>query len=238
MDAKRSTAFDWNGPQPLDNSLTVARLSEIYTRTAAFYDGVVAEKQAPAKLTAIEMLARQNGERFVEIGAGTGWAFRRIVAASGVENAWALDVALGMLEVARDAISGVPVAAPSLLLADGRSLPFADASIDCMLNTYTFEVMAIPDISAMLHDMLRVLRPDGRAVIVNLTDATSGDPADEEIIRDWVQRYEADPEFFGGARPLQLSQMLQAHGFDKVERRYVGPDWPSEVLLAFKPMTP
>ena len=229
-------ASAWSGPGPLDNPLTVARLGEIYTHTAAFYDGLVAEKQAAAKLTAIETLDRQRGERFLEIGAGTGWAFRRVIEASGVHEAYGLDVALGMLDVARDVLGSASNPAPSLLLGDGRALPFPDGSIDCVLNTYTFEVMAEPDIAAMLDDLLRVLRPGGRAVIVNLTDATDGGAEDEAMIQDWKARYAADPEFFGGARPLQLSEMLRTHGFIVKKRRYVGPHWPSEVLLASRPV--
>ena len=225
----------WHGPRPLANALSVARLGEIYTRTAAFYDGLVADKQASAKLTAIGILDRRRGEHFLEVGTGTGWALQRIIASSGIERAYGLDVAAGMLEVARDAVPALTHATPALLIGDGRRLPYPEASIDCVLNTYTFEVMAEPDIAAMLDDMLRVLRPGGRAVIVNLTDATEGGEQDDAMIEDWKTRYEADPEFFGGARPLQLSEMLRTHGFVSISRLYVGPEWPSEVLLAFRP---
>jgi hypothetical protein len=51
---------------------------------------------------------------------------------------------------------------------------------------------------------------------------------------DWQQRFLADPEAFGGARPLLASQMLLEAGFSDVSRRYVGPEWPSEVLLAVR----
>ena len=225
----------WHGPKPLHNPLEVARLSEIYSRTAAFYDEIVAARQAPAKLRAIDLLARQPGEVFVEVGAGTAWAFARIVADSGPASACAIDVAIGMLEVARDVLTRSAIVAPSLVAGDGRHLPFPDASIDCLLNSYTFEVMAEADIRLMLVETMRILRPGGRAVIVNLTDATDGGTEDEAMITDWKARYSADPEFFGGARPLQLESMLRAHGFDPVTRDYVGPDWPSEVLLAIKP---
>jgi len=224
----------WHGPKPLHNPLDVARLGEIYSRTAAFYDEIVATRQASAKLRAIEVLARRPGEVFVEVGAGTAWAFARIVVSSGSEHAYALDVATGMLDVARSVLEEQKVALPSLLLGDGRKLPFSDASIDCLLNTYTFEVLAENDISRVLAETIRVLRPGGRAVIVNLTDATNGGIEDEAMIADWKARYEADPEFFGGARPLQLESMLRARGFGRVTRSYVGPDWPSEVLLAIK----
>lgn len=224
--------IEWHGPRPLPNPLGVARLGVIYSNTAAFYDGLVAEKQAAAKLKAVDLLQRQVGERFLEVGAGTGWAFAHIVQASGVQGAYALDVAPGMLAVARDALAVQGIASPALLLGDGRALPFADAAIDCILNSYTFEVLPEHAIPGLIDETLRVLRPSGRAVIVNLTDATDGGEADEAMIQDWKQRYVTDPEYFGGARPLQLAPMLAAHGFEVVSRSYVGPDWPSEVILA------
>jgi ubiquinone/menaquinone biosynthesis C-methylase UbiE len=222
----------WRGPQPLPNPLDVARLGEIYSRTAAFYDGIVADKQAGPKLEALHQLARRPGERFLEVGVGTAWTFHRLIAETGPAEAYGIDVALGMLEVARDRF-GSPSA---LLLSDARDLPFPNASFDCLLNTYTFEVLATPDIAPVIDECLRVLRPGGRLAVVNLTE---GQGDDAVMIDDWKRRYAEDPEFFGGARPLQLQPMLEAHGFVNVKRTYVGPDWPSEVLLAFRPqLTP
>ena len=59
------------------------RLGQIYDHTAPFYDGVVLEHQSRAKETAIELLARRPDEPFLEVGVGTGWAFERILKASG-----------------------------------------------------------------------------------------------------------------------------------------------------------
>jgi ubiquinone/menaquinone biosynthesis C-methylase UbiE len=217
-----------SGEEPLANPLTVARLGEIYTRTAAFYDGIVAEAQARAKLVAIEQLAREPGERFLEVGVGTGWAFQRIAKATGAANAWGVDVADGMLAVARERL-------PSqcgLLLADARRMPFPDAAFDCLLCTYTFEVLGVTDIEAAANECLRVLRRGGRMVVVNLTE---GEGSDAAMTDEWKAGYANDPEFFGGARPLLLQPMLEARGFGRLTRRYVGPEWPSEVLLGFKP---
>lgn len=205
----------------------MARLGEIYSRTAAFYDGVVADRQAGPKLEALRQLDRRRGERFLEVGTGTGWVFARVVAESGVRGAYGVDVAAGMLDVARQA---VPDAA--MVLGDGRQLPFAAASFDCLLNTYTFEVLAMPDIAPMLDECLRVLKPGGRITVVNLTD---GEGEDAAMTEDWKRRYVDDPEFFGGARPLQLQPMLEARGFVDVRRTYVGPEWPSEVLIGYRP---
>lgn len=214
----------------LTGRLDAPRLGEIYTRTAAFYDGLVAELQAKAKLEALAALARRPGERCLEAGVGTGWAFERLVAASGAEGAFGIDLAAGMLEVARGRLGAR--AAGRLLLGDARRLPFAAATFDCLLSTYTLEVMLEADIEAAVADFLRVLRPGGRAVIVNLTEGEGGDAA---MIEDWERRYLRDPEAFGGARPLRLQALLRAKGFEAVERRYVGGPWPSEVLACRRP---
>jgi ubiquinone/menaquinone biosynthesis C-methylase UbiE len=221
-------ADGWHGERPLANPIDVPRLGEIYSRTAAFYDGLVAQQQAPAKLAAIEALQRRPGERLLEVGAGTGWALQRVVEASGPANAWATDVASGMLAVARQrlVVAGCP-----LLLADARALPFSAETFDCILNTYTFEVLPEADILAVIDECHRVLRHGGRLVAVNLTE---GEGADAAMTDDWKRRYTEDPEFFGGARPLLLQSTLEARGFRPVTRRYVGPDWPSEVLLAYR----
>jgi SAM-dependent methyltransferase len=227
-DLDASPAATWSGEEPLANPLDVARLGKIYTHTAAFYDEIVAEAQARAKLAAIEQLARRSGERFLEVGVGTGWAFQRIVEATGTAHAWGMDVADGMLSVARQRL-------PSqcgLLLADARRMPFPDAAFDCLLCTYTFEVLGVDDMEAATSECLRVLRPGGRMVAVNLTE---GEGADAAMTDEWKARYVNDPEFFGGARPVLLQPLLEARGFRRMTRRYVGPEWPSEVLLGFKP---
>jgi ubiquinone/menaquinone biosynthesis C-methylase UbiE len=55
---------------------------------------------------------------------------------------------------------------------DGEHLPLEDASVDCVLSTFT--LCTIPDVSAALAEARRVLKPGGR--IVFLEHGLSGDP--------------------------------------------------------------
>ena len=139
----------------LHNPLDSLRLQEIYSRTAAFYDQVVAEHQAAAKLIAIELLDRRPGERFLEVASAPAGPSSTCLQ-SGVENAVGLEVAPGMLEVARDRLG---LHKPALLLGDSARLPFRDASFDCLLCTYTLECMPAALINATLAEMRRVLQP-------------------------------------------------------------------------------
>jgi ubiquinone/menaquinone biosynthesis C-methylase UbiE len=214
---------------PRPRTPDVTRLQEIYSRTAAFYDEVVAEHQAAAKLIAIEMLARRPGERFLEVAFGTGWSLVRVLGRSGVENAWGLEIASGMLDVARARLSRELLALPALLLGDSTRMPFAGASFDCLLCTYTLECLDEEAIRGTLSEARRVLRPGGRAVIADLTD---GEGEDAAMTEEWKRGYARDPEFFGGARPLDLQTPLRQAGFEFEERRYSGhgAGWPSEII--------
>jgi ubiquinone/menaquinone biosynthesis C-methylase UbiE len=220
---------------PLPNDLSAARLQQIYDRTAAFYDGVVAEQQAAAKLLAIELLAPRPAERLLEVGCGTGWLLSRVIAATGGgPSVLGIDAAPGMIEVARQRLAAASAGtAPPLALADARALPFADAAFDCLLTTYTLECLPMPHIQAVLAECRRVLRPGGRLVAADLTQ---GEGEDAALSREWERGYLADPEYFGGTRPLVLTPLLQQAGFRQISRRYSGHGrgWPSEVVLALR----
>jgi demethylmenaquinone methyltransferase/2-methoxy-6-polyprenyl-1,4-benzoquinol methylase len=210
------------------------RLSQIYDHTAAFYEDVVAEHQARAKEVAIGLLARQPGQRFLEVGVGTGWGMARIVAASGASAAIGVDVAPGMLDIARRQIAAVAPEPAGLVLGDATRLPFDDAVFERVLCSYTLEVLPSESLPAALAEIRRVMRPEGRLVTINLTE---GEGADAAFMRDWQAGYERDPEYYSGARPIVAAPWLTAAGFRILERRYSGhgAGWPSEILLA-KPM--
>jgi ubiquinone/menaquinone biosynthesis C-methylase UbiE len=214
--------------ETLHSPIDVPRLARIYDQTAAFYDQIVAQQQSSPKLAALEVLDRRAGERCVEVGVGTAWAFARLIGASGVEGALGVDVASGMLDVARDRLRdecGLDCA--PLMLADGLRLPFPDETFDCLLSSYTLEVLPLEAMLPSLLEWRRVLRAGGRIVVCNLTD---GEGADEAMTAYWRRRFVDDPEYFGGARPVHSLGLLQEAGFVNLTRRYVGPEWPSEVI--------
>lgn len=215
------------------NPPDAARLAEIYSNTAAFYDQVVAAHQAAAKDVAIALLAPSSGQTVLEIGAGTGWCLTRIISAAPQAKCIAVDLASGMLEVTRARLDEAGQLDNALLaVADSRTLPFANERFDRILCTYTLEVMAEDDIAAVLPEMRRLLTPNGQLVLADLTFGEAGD--DAVLTEAWQRGYESDPEFYGGARPLRLSPYVEAAGLRLTHRRYVagGTGWPSEVIVA------
>jgi hypothetical protein len=57
------------------------------------------------------------------------------------------------------------------------------------------------------------------------------------MTEEWKAGFARDPEFFGGARPIVLTPLLEAQSLEVIERRYsgYGAGWPSEIVLARKP---
>ncbi|MFI7036792.1 methyltransferase domain-containing protein [Microbispora rosea] len=101
------------------------------------------------------------GASVLDVGCGPGVITAGLAEAAGREGrAVGLDVSAPMLRQA------AAVARPNtgLVRGDAQDLPFRDAVFDAVCSTAM--IMILPDPSAALTDMARVLRPGGRIAIV------------------------------------------------------------------------
>jgi SAM-dependent methyltransferase len=112
----------------------------------------------PRLRRALELLAPMRGLVFLDIGTGVGWA-AHLAHEDGAGLALGVDFALRALELGREHVPDV-----ARVQADGCNLPLAPASVDRALSFGSLE--HFPDVQAGLCELARVLRPDGRAVVV------------------------------------------------------------------------
>ncbi|HEU5001980.1 MAG TPA: class I SAM-dependent methyltransferase [Actinomycetota bacterium] len=133
------------GPPPFDWSLGE------YERTAAAL--------APAAAHAVRRAGLTGRETVLDLGCGTGNA--SLLAARTGATVTGLDGASRLLAVARDRVAAEGLTA-SFVEGDFHSLDFADESFDVVLSVFG---VIFGDPSRVLPEILRVLRPGGRAVL-------------------------------------------------------------------------
>ena len=117
--------------------------------------------QFRAVLRALSLAAIKPGARLLDVGCGTGRWVRRYgelgFCAMGV------DATIGMLNIARGRGTKAPLATGL-----AQSLPFADASFDCLSDITVVQHIPYELQLKALKEMARVLRPGGRLILMEI----------------------------------------------------------------------
>jgi ubiquinone/menaquinone biosynthesis C-methylase UbiE len=115
----------------------------------------------PAYRAAVGQAGIRPGGVAIDVGCGTGRALPPLREAVGPDGSvFAVDLTPEMLAAARPKSSA---AAAVVIMADARSLPFADASADAIFAAGL--VNHLPDTEAGLRELARVTRPGGLLVL-------------------------------------------------------------------------
>jgi ubiquinone/menaquinone biosynthesis C-methylase UbiE len=172
-------------------------------RTYATPD-VVAQRAA-----VLGLLGVAAGERIVDVGSGPGYLLASIADAVGPTGAvHGVDpsAAMNALAAARTADR------PWVRLHEGHALalPLADAALDAAVCTQVYEY--VPDVPAALAELRRVLRPGGRALVLDTDwDSVVWHTADRDRHARVMAAWE---EHLVHARlPRTLAGMLRRAGF-------------------------
>lgn len=142
----------------------------IYDRLSPVYDRLWA--RVPLREQLIEMLALREGDRVLETGVGTGINLAYIADKVGPSGFIAgIDISERMLKLAHPKVEGL--AAPVELRAGNAvRLPYADESFDALIQFGGINFFS--DRRAAIAEMIRVVRPGGRILIVDETIAPLG----------------------------------------------------------------
>jgi ubiquinone/menaquinone biosynthesis C-methylase UbiE len=161
-------------------------------------------------------LGLRDGMRVLELGCGPGFVTEQLLALVPRATLTALDADAELLGHARRLLAGN--ARVRFIQASAQATGIADACFDFVLARYLFQ--HLPDPGAVAREALRVLRPGGRLVVVDLDAALWGivDPAFPEVLPIYAKTGRAQAAR-GGDRLVgrRLWRILRASGFAQVE---------------------
>jgi arsenite methyltransferase len=158
----------------------------------------------------IDLLAPATGERILDVGVGPGLLaldLARLVGETG--RLVGLDLAPAMVEMSQARLNTLPQA--EVRIGDATALSFPDDSFDAAVSTQVYEYVA--DMPRALSELHRVLRPGGRALILD-TDWRSivwhaTDTARMDRVLACWDAHLADPHL-----PAKLGPLLREAGFE------------------------
>jgi demethylmenaquinone methyltransferase / 2-methoxy-6-polyprenyl-1,4-benzoquinol methylase len=125
------------------------------------------------KRRTIELAGVRRGQRVLDLAAGTGDLSERFAGIVGMEGEVVFtDINAAMLTRGRDRLMNAGVAG-NLYYAqvDAEALPFPDNHFDCI--TIGFGLRNVTDKQRALEEMYRVLRPAGRALVLEFSQPGS-----------------------------------------------------------------
>jgi arsenite methyltransferase len=187
----------------------------------SIFGGAAARKLEAAYLTpdvaeqrraTLQALALRPGERVLDVGSGPGLLAAEMAEVVGlVGHVIGIDVSDAMLALGQRRSANIEgTGRLSFVKADATALPFPDAAFDAAVSIQVYEYVA--DLPNALAELYRVLRPGGRALVLD-TDWDSivwhaDDPERMgQLLDAWRARF-ADPHL-----PRTLGHQLRDAGF-------------------------
>jgi demethylmenaquinone methyltransferase / 2-methoxy-6-polyprenyl-1,4-benzoquinol methylase len=183
------------------------------------------------KRIAVQLSNVRKGEQVLDLAGGTGdltTLFEQRVGAEG--NVVLADINAQMLRTGRNRlIDRGLVGNVQYTQVNAECLPFADNSFDCVC--IAFGLRNVTDKDAALRSMYRVLKPGGRAIVLEFSHPI--DPVTEKVydfysfnllpkIGKWVAKDEDSYRYLAESirmHPKQdeLKAMMEAAGFERCE---------------------
>ena len=166
-------------PDPPDPAAFTRKFDAVYSRYAASYDRFV--KLMPAWRRWLDsVLPHVAGSRVLEVSTGTGYLQTKL--APDFET-FGVDFNERLLGVTQQNLRAKHLNS-RLCRANVESLPYPDDTFDTLVNTMA--LTAYPDAHKALGEMLRVLRPGGKLIKVDVNYPKKRSLGGTLLIRGWM----------------------------------------------------
>lgn len=204
------------------------RTRRVYDRLAFLYPLSTRFFHQKAHRTAIGMSGIENGMRILEAATGSGEMFRRLVNANPDGETLGFDLSPNMAaRTYRDIRRQFPAASTMCKAVDARYLPFRNGTFDAIVCCYLLELLAAEDISRVMREFHRVLRPGMKLTLVMIGE---NKPLFNQA---YLLAGSVAPAFWGRQVEKRAPEILEAAGFRLEKERVVRQGfYPSRVVVA------
>lgn len=181
-------------------------IRESFGKQAADFEG---KSMSFSKKEYLEYTVRSMGpsetDSVLEVAAGTCACGRAI--APYASTVTCLDLTAAMLEVGRREAESEGLHNMVFVLGNAEELPFLDGSFDIVVTRLALH--HFPDVSRPMDEMVRVLRPGGRLVIIDME-------ATEEELRERRDEIETlrDPSHVRVLSTKEIRELLEARSVE------------------------
>lgn len=118
----------------------------------------------------LKIVSDTNPQNILDIATGTG-DLAILMAQTSAKNIVGLDISAGMLEVGKKKIAAKNLSDKiEMVIGDSEEMPFKDSSFDAI--TVAFGVRNFENLEKGLTEILRILKPGGKFVILETSNPT------------------------------------------------------------------
>ena len=202
---------------PKDPAAFTQRFDRFYTRFAPVYDLLV--RAFPVwKTWLCRALPHLKGPRILEVSFGTGYLMTQY---AGRFESHGVDLNERMVATARENLRKRGLRG-ELRQGNVESLPYPDGFFDTVLSTMAFS--GYPDARKALGEMLRVLKPDGHLVLIDVNYPADG---------NWIGTRLTDLWKRAGDLVRDMGALFRERGLDYSDEEIGG--WGSIHLYVARP---
>lgn len=138
------------------------KVRSIYDFYSDFYDILFSWILGPNLKYAISLVDFREGQSILEVGIGTGISLKNYPAGCCITG---IDISSGMLKKAEKRAEKLRFKRIELKVMDATKIEFPDKFFDYVVAAFVISVCQQPEL--VLSEMLRVLKDDGRIILVN-----------------------------------------------------------------------
>jgi demethylmenaquinone methyltransferase/2-methoxy-6-polyprenyl-1,4-benzoquinol methylase len=187
-----------------------------FDSVAKYYFWIMGALEIKPNNKALKMADIKTGEKVLDIGFGTGWVLERMVPLVGNHHiTYGLDYSEGMKKVSLNNLKKKNFhTSVELTTANVKKMPYPDNTFDVVFVSFLLDLLPVEDIPKALVEIKRVLKPEGRFIVVSMTKNGNGIYRGARWLYEWM--YYKWPTILGyrtSCRPIYIENDLLRAGF-------------------------